>query len=86
MAQQLSMPQSATQAQTIARRSEHTVAAGSPTAAETALVPGSSVVLEMDFQGLAGFVFFCLFVYFFRGSGEQHIWSPVSEAGRGKYC
>lgn len=48
MAQQLSMPQSATQAQTVVRRSEHTVAAGSPTAAET-LVPGSSVVLEMDF-------------------------------------
>lgn len=71
MAQQLSMPQSATQAQTIARRSEHTGAAGSPTAAETALVPGCSVVLEMDFQGLAGFVFLFFVFVFSGGTGSS---------------
>lgn len=57
-AQQLSMAQSATQAQTVSRRSEHTVATGSPTAAETALVPRLLCSFRDGCSGPSSFFFF----------------------------
>lgn len=51
-AQQFYMTQSAAQAQTIALRSEHAVAASNPIAAETALVPRLLCSFRDGFAGL----------------------------------